>query len=71
MRTISDNIEIMMGNETDEFIEKHFKSLLERYQEGLKESMRGSEFISDSADALCYNHNKNKFKQRWIIYRFP
>ena len=28
----SDNIEIMMGNETDEIIEKHFKSLLQRYQ---------------------------------------
>ena len=51
MRTISDNIKIMMGNKTDEFIEKYFKSLLERYQEGLKESMRG-EFISDSVDAL-------------------
>ena len=48
MRTKSDNIEIMMSSETDEVIEKLFKSLLERYQEGLEESMRGCEFIFNS-----------------------
>ena len=52
MHTKSDNIEIMMGNETDEIIEKLFKSLLQKYQDGLEESMRGSKFIRDSAD-LC------------------
>ena len=58
MRTKSDNIEIMMGSETDEIIEKPFESLLERYQEGLEEPRRGSEFIFDSVDALYYNVNK-------------
>ena len=48
----SDNIEIMMGNETDEIIEKLFGSLLHRYQKGLEELMRGSEFIFDSVDIL-------------------
>ena len=52
MHTKSDNIEIMMGNETDEIIEKLFKSLLQKYQDGLEESMRGSKFIRDSFD-LC------------------
>ena len=52
MDTKSDNIEIMMGNETDEIIEKLFKSLLQKYQDGLEESMRGSKFIRDSVD-LC------------------
>ena len=52
MHTKSDNIEIMMGNETDEIIEKLFKSLLQKYQDGLEESMRGSKFICDSVD-LC------------------
>ena len=46
------NIEIMMGSETDENIEELFDSLLKRYQEGLKESVRGIGFIFDSADAL-------------------
>ena len=52
MHTKSDNIEIMMGNETDEIIEKLFKSLLQKYQDGLEESMRESKFIRDSVD-LC------------------
>ena len=58
IRTKSDNIEIMMGSDTDEIIEGLFESLLERYQEGLEESMRGSEFIFDSVDALYYDLNK-------------
>ena len=37
MHTKSDNIEIMMGSERDELIEELFKSLLQRYQEGLEE----------------------------------
>ena len=37
MRRKSNNIEIMMGNETDEIIEKLFEYLLQRYQEGLEE----------------------------------
>ena len=36
MHTKSDNIEIMMGSETDEIIEEIFQSLLQRYQEGLE-----------------------------------
>ena len=48
----SDNIDVMMGTETDKIIEKLFKSLLQRYQEKLEESMRGSHFIFDSADAI-------------------
>ena len=65
MRTKSDNIEIMMGSETDEIIEELFKSLLQRYQEGLEESMRGSEF---SVDALYYD--LNKISLSLIICRF-
>ena len=58
MHTKSDNIETMMGSETDEIIEEPFESLLERYQKGLQESMRGSEFVFDSVDALYYDLNK-------------
>ena len=52
MRTKSNNIEIMMSSETDKIIEEPFKSLLQRYQEGLEESMKGSEFVFDIVDAL-------------------
>ena len=63
MRTKNDNIEIMVVNETDEIIEKLFDSLLERYQEGLEESMRRCEFIFDSVDALYDNLNKTSLKR--------
>ena len=53
---------IKNGSETDEIIEELFKSFLQKYQEGLEGSMRGSEFVYDSADALYYNLNKSKFK---------
>ena len=36
----NDNIEIMIGSETDEIIEELFESLLQRYQERLEESMK-------------------------------
>ena len=62
MHTKSNNVEIMMGSETNEIIEERFKSLLQRYQEGLEESMRGSEFIFDGFDALYYDLNKVKSK---------
>ena len=43
MNTKSNNIEIMIGNETDKIIRKIFESFLQRYQEGSEESMRGSQ----------------------------
>ena len=58
MHTKSSNVEIMIGSETDEIIEDLFESFLQKYQEGLEESMRGSEFVYDSIDVLYYNLNK-------------
>ena len=52
MRTKSDNIAVMMDSETDDIIEELSKSFLQRYLEGLKESMRGNNFIFDSVNAL-------------------
>ena len=34
IRTNSDNIEIMIGSETDAIIEELFKSIFQKYQEG-------------------------------------
>ena len=42
MHTKSNNVEIMMGSETDEIIKDLFESFLQKYQEGLEESMRVS-----------------------------
>ena len=54
----SDDIEIMMGSETDETIEKLFESLLQGYQKGLEESLRGSKFVFDSVNLLYYELHK-------------
>ena len=57
MHTIKDSIEVMMGNETDEITEDFFDSLLQRYQKGLGESMKGRKIVFDSVDLLyCKLH---------------
>ena len=58
MHTRSNNVEIMVGSETNETIKDLFESFLQKYQEGLEESMRGSEFVYDSVDVLYCNLNK-------------
>ena len=58
MHTKSDNIQIMLGSETDEIIEELFESLLQKYQQGIKESMKKSDFVFDSAHLLFYELHK-------------
>ena len=58
MHTKSNNVEIVIGSETNEIMKDLFVSVLQRYQEGLEGSMRGSEFVYDSVDALYYSLNK-------------
>ena len=61
----------MVGNETDEIIEKRFESLLINHQKDAEETMRrGSNFIFDSVDLLYYHLQKISLKKRRIIYRF-
>ena len=49
----------MIGYETDEIIEKLFKSPLERYQQGLEERMReGSGYVFDRVNLLHYRLHK-------------
>ena len=59
-----DNIEIFIGIETDEILEDLFESFLKRYQKGLEEKMRGSEFVFDNADSLYYKLYKISFLNR-------
>ena len=55
MHTKRHNIEIMLGNETDEIIKILFESLLQNYQKDLEESMRGSKSVFDGIDLLYYH----------------
>ena len=54
MYSKSDNVEIMMGVDTNEKIEKLFDSILQRYPKGLEESMKGSDFVFDYVESLNY-----------------
>ena len=58
MHMKSDNMEIMIGSDTNEVIKELFTSFLQRYQESLQEKMRGSEFEFDGAYLLYYDFNK-------------
>ena len=45
MHTISNNIEIMIDSETDYITDELFEYLLQKYQEGIEESMKRSGFF--------------------------
>ena len=68
----SDNIAVMIGNETDEIIKECFNSLLQRHQQKLEKQMEGSESIFDSIDKLYYKFHRINLNRggSWIIYRF-
>ena len=61
----------MIVSETNEIIKDLFESFLQKYQEGLEESMSGSEFVYDSVDVLYYNLNKVSLSRGGSYYRFP
>ena len=48
----NDKIKVMIGIERNKIIEELFRPFLQRYQEGLEKSLRGSEFVFDSVDSL-------------------
>ena len=68
MHTKSDNIEIIMGSETNDIIEELRESLLQNYHNNLEESMRGSEFVRDSVDLLYYQLQKTSLKRTGSSY---
>ena len=63
MHTKSDNEEIMVGSHTNDIIKELFKSFLQRYQEGLQEKMKGSEFEFDGINLLYYDFNKTSLNR--------
>ena len=58
MHSKSENIEVMMGNKTNEIIEELFDSFLQRPQKSLELSMRRIEFVFDSVNSLYYKLHK-------------
>ena len=68
MHTKSNNVEIMMGSETDKIIDELFESLLQNYQKELEESMRGSNFVFDGVDLFYYHLQKTSLKRTRSSY---
>ena len=71
MHTKSDNTEIIMDDETDEIIKEVFGPLLQIYQVGLEERMRGSEFVFDSADLLLYELHRISLNRGGSYIDYP
>ena len=63
MHTKSDNTEIRIGDDTNDVIKELFKSFLQRYQEGLQDKMKGSEFEFDGGNLLYYDFNKTSLNR--------
>ena len=62
--SLSDNIEIFMGIDTDDIIDKLFDTILQRFQEARETSNeRGSEFIHENVDLLYYYFYKIDMKR--------
>ena len=51
-------IETRISSEKDEILEKLFEFLLQKYQNCLEESMKGSEFVFDSVNLFYYKCHK-------------
>ena len=59
MYSRNDNmIETRISSEKDEILEKLFEFLLQKYQNCLEESMKGSEFVFDSVNLFYYKCHK-------------
>ena len=64
MHTKSDNLEILIGSDTNDVIKDLFRSLLQGYQENLEEKMKDSELDFDSVNVLYYDLNKISLDKR-------
>ena len=58
MHTKSDNITIMSGIETEDFINELFNTFRKRYQEELETKMKGNSYIFERIDLLEYHLHK-------------
>ena len=63
MESKSDNIEIMMGSETDDIIKELFKSFLQRHQEHLEKKWEQAGFVFQSVDLLHYSLTKTTLRR--------
>ena len=71
MHTRSVCEEFMSGIETEEIVEKLFRSFLQRYQDNLNEKMRGSDFIFNGVNYLFYDFNRVSISKGGSYIDYP
>ena len=68
----SDNIEIFMGSNTDEVIDRLSNSMLQRFKEAKETSFeRGSEFFFENVDSLYYYFQKTDINRSGSYIDYP
>ena len=58
MDSKSDNVETMRGVDANDTIKELISTFLQRYQEGLENRMKGSNYIFDHVNSLEYHFHK-------------
>ena len=71
MDSKSNNIEIIMGSETDDIINELFESFLQRYQKKLEEEVKGIDFIFEGVDLLYYGLHKTRLRKSGSCIKSP
>ena len=68
----SNNIEIFIGSDANEIIDRLFDTMLQRFQEAKETSFeRGSEFIFENVDLLYYHFHKIDMKSNGSYVKTP
>ena len=70
MHSTSNNIKFTPYSDVNEVIDELFESLCWRYQGNLETSMKGSDFIFDSAQLIYYKCDKVNFRSKWFMNWF-
>ena len=71
MDSKSDNVEIIIGIETEYIIEELFGSFLKNYQKNLEEQMKDSDFVFESVNLLHYSLHKTTLKRGGSCTKSP
>ena len=71
MNSKSENVEITMGNETDDIIKELFWIFFQTYQEGLEKKLEKSHFIFESVDLLHYSLHKTRLRRGKSCIKSP
>ena len=71
MHSKNDNTEIMINDRVDEVKEERFKSVQNKHQYNLEESMKSTEFVFDRIHLLYYKCHKINFKRGGLYIDSP